>query len=292
MSGATLRFVPLRRRRILVCFERPRRDEADPAPWHREAWSRRSRRLVCRFYLPRPRPRPPPPRPRPPRPRPADASDAMRFLNAADRFDSPPRAAFFAALRASRAINCSARARSSADSEDGSSLNAARSSALRWIIASSACTPHAVVFLARFGGASPTGAAAHLAARRASAAADRGARADDGAGAGADDGARAGAGAGADAGTGAATAPARRAARRAIAAGERFSALCRANCSWRVICGAAGTGVGAGAGARAARLAARRASAAALRLRSISCPSSAAEPSCSVQRCNALAIDE
>ena len=249
---------------------------------------------VCRHtsgYLPRPRPRPP--RPRPPRPRPATgASDAMRRLNAAERFESPPRAAFFAALRASRAINCSARARSSAESEDGSSLNFARSSALRRIVTSSACAPHADEGLGRFGGASPTGAAARLAARRASAAADRGARADDGAGAGADDGAGAGAGAGADAGTGAATAPARRAARRAIAAGERFSALCLANCSWRVICGAAGTGVGAGAGARAARLAARRASAAALRLRSISCPSSAAEPSCSVQRCNALAIDE
>ena len=230
----------------------------------------------------------PAPRRRVRRDAPLERSRTLRV----ERFESPPRAAFFAALRASRAISCSARARSSADSEDGSSLNAARSSALRWIIASSACTPHAVVFLARFGGASPTGAAARLAARRASAAADRGARADDGAGAGADDGAGAGAGAGADAGTGAATAPARRAARRAIAAGERFSALCLANCSWRVICGAAGTGVGAGAGARAARLAARRASAAALRLRSISCPSSAAEPSCSVQRCNALAIDE
>ena len=197
----------------------------------REASSHRSMRLVCRFYLPRPRPRPPPPRPRPPRPRPADASDAMRFLNAAARFDSPPRAAFFAALRASRAINCSARARSSAESEDGSSLKAARSSALRRIVASSACAPQAVVFLARFGGASPTGAAARLAARRASAAADRGARADDGAGAGADDGTGAGAGAGAGAGTGAATAPPRRAARLAMAAGERFSALCRANCS-------------------------------------------------------------
>ena len=185
----------------------------------------------------------------------------MRRLNAADRFESPPRAAFFAALRASRAINCSARARSSAESEDGSSLKAARSSALRRIVASSACAPQAVVFLARFGGTSPTGAAERLAARRASAAADRGARADDGAGAGT--------GAGAGAGTGAATAPARRAARLAIAAGERFSALWRANCSWRVICGAVGTGAGAGAGARAARLAARRASAAALRLRSI-----------------------
>ena len=195
----------------------------------REASYRRSRRLVCRFYLPRPRPRPPPPRPRPPRPRPADASDAMRFLNAAARFDSPPRAAFFAALRASRAINCSARARSSAESEDGSSLKRARRSALRWIVASSACAPQAVVFLARFGGASPTGAAARLAARRASAAADRGARADDGAGAGTGSGA--GAGAGTGAGTGAATAPARRAALRAIAAGDRFSALCRANCS-------------------------------------------------------------
>ena len=184
---------------------------------------------VCRHtsvYLPRPRP--PPPRPRP-RPRPADASDAMRFLNAAARFDSPPRAAFFAALRASRAINCSARARSSAESEDGSSLKRARRSALRWIVASSACAPQAVVFLARFGGASPTGAAARLAARRASAAADRGARADDGAGAGTGSGA--GAGAGTGAGTGAATAPARRAALRAIAAGDRFSALCRANCS-------------------------------------------------------------
>jgi len=269
VSGATLRFVPLRRRRILVCFERPRRDEADPAPWHREAWSRRSRRLVCRFYLPRPRPRPPPPRPRPPRPRPADASDAMRRLNAAERFESPPRAAFFAALRASRAISCSARARSSAESEDGSSLKRARSSALRCVVASSACAPQAVVFLACFGGASPTGAAARLAARRASAAAERGARAEDGAGAGAF--------AGAGAGTGAATAPARRAARRAIAAGERFSAFWRANCSWRVSPGAAGAAgaaraagaAGAGAGARAARFAARRASAAAERLRSI-----------------------
>ena len=194
----------------------------------------------------------------------------MRFLNAAARFDSPPRAAFFAAFRASRAINCSARARSSAESDDGSSLRAARSSALRWIIASSACTPHAVVFLARFGGASPTGAAARLAARRASAAAERGARADDGAGAGA----------GAGAGTGAATAPPRRAARLAIAAGERFSAFWRANCSWRVIAGAAGaTGAagtaGAGVGARAARFAARRASAAADRFRSIFCRSAA-----------------
>jgi len=220
----------------------------------------------------------------------------MRFLNAAARFDSPPRAAFFAALRASRAISCSARARSSAESEDGSSLNAARSSALRRIVASSACAPQAVVFLGRFGGASPTGAAARLAARRASAAADRGARADDGAGAGADDGTGAGAGAGAGAGTGAATAPPRRAARLAIAAGERFSALCLANCSWRVICGAAGTGAGAGAGARAARLAARRASAAALRLRSIlarvTAAEPAAEPSCSVQRWNAILIDQ
>ena len=193
----------------------------------------------------------------------------MRFLNAAARFDSPPRAAFFAALRASRAINCSARARSSAESEDGSSLKAARSSALRRIVASSACAPHADEGLDRFGGASPTGAAARLAARRASAAADRGARADDGA--------RAGAGAGA--GTGVATAPARRAARRAIAAGDRFSAFCRANCSWRVIPGAAraagaagatgAAGAGAGARARAARFAARRASAAAERFRSI-----------------------
>ena len=40
------------------------------------------------------------------------------------------RAAFLAAFRASRARSCSARARSSAESEDGSSLNAARSSAL------------------------------------------------------------------------------------------------------------------------------------------------------------------
>ena len=226
---------------------------------------------VCRHtsgYLPRPRPRPP--RPRPPRPRPATgASDAMRRLNAAERFESPPRAAFFAALRASRAISCSARARSSAESEDRSSLKRARSSALRCVVASSACAPQAVVFLACFGGASPTGAAARLAARRASAAAERGARAEDGAGAGAF--------AGAGAGTGAATAPARRAARRAIAAGERFSAFWRANCSWRVIPGAAdaagaagaASAAGAGAGARAARFAARRASAAAERLRSI-----------------------
>ena len=193
----------------------------------------------------------------------------MRRLNAAERFESPPRAAFFAALRASRAISCSARARSSAESEDGSSLKRARSSALRCVVASSACAPQAVVFLACFGGASPTGAAARLAARRASAAAERGARAEDGAGAGAF--------AGAGAGTGAATAPARRAARRAIAAGERFSAFWRANCSWRVSPGAAGAAgaaraagaAGAGAGARAARFAARRASAAAERFRSI-----------------------
>ena len=38
---------------------------------------------------------------------------------------------FFVAFRASRARSCSARARSSAESEDGSSLNAARNSALR-----------------------------------------------------------------------------------------------------------------------------------------------------------------
>ena len=239
--------------------------------------------------FPRPFPRPFPPNPRPfppcPRPRPAAPSDAKRFLNAAARFESPPRASVFAALRASRARSSSARARSSADSESGSSLNAFRSSWLRLICASSAGAPH-VAFLGRFGAAPSTGSAPRLAARRASAAADRGARVDAGAGgAGCSAGAVAGAGAGAVAAAGAGTgsgvvARLRRAARRSIAAGDRFSAFWSANFSCSEIFGAVGAGaagagaagagaLGAGAGAMVARLAARRPSAAADRLRSI-----------------------
>ena len=168
VSGATLRFVPLRRRRILVCFERPPR--GGPAPCHAARCrlvEAEALRLTQWFTSPTtPSPAAAAPAPATPAPRRRVRRDALLERRRPLRFSST--GGFLRGLaRVTSETRRLARARSSAESEDGSSLNAARSSALRRIVASSACAPHAVVFLARFGGASPTGAAARLAARRA-----------------------------------------------------------------------------------------------------------------------------